>query len=77
MRVRAGLYDLAERYRAFALLGAPTRRPVADEHAAIAAAALSRQPEAAVAAMVHHISLTARLVREALNALAERAAEEP
>lgn len=71
MRVRAGLYDLAERYRAFALFGAPTRRPVADEHAAIAAAALSRQPDVAVAAMVHHIGFTARLVREALNALAE------
>jgi DNA-binding GntR family transcriptional regulator len=74
MRVRAGLYDLAERYRAFALLGAPTRRPVADEHAAIAAAALSRQPDVAAAAMVHHIGLTARLVREALNALADTAA---
>jgi DNA-binding GntR family transcriptional regulator len=77
MRVRAGLYDQAERYRAFALLGAPTRRPVADEHAAIAAAALSRQPDVAVAAMVHHIGLTARLVREALNALAETAGPEP
>jgi len=70
MRVRSGLYDLAERYRAFALHGAPTRRPVADEHAAIAAAALSRQPDVAVAAMVHHISFTARLVREALNVTA-------
>jgi len=69
MRVRAGLYDLAERYRALALHGAPTRRPAADEHAAIAAAALSRQPDVAVAAMVHHIGLTARLVRDALNAL--------
>jgi DNA-binding GntR family transcriptional regulator len=70
MRVRSGLYDLAERYRAFALYGAPTRRPAADEHAAIAAAALSRQPDVAVAAMVHHISFTAQLVREALNVLA-------
>jgi DNA-binding GntR family transcriptional regulator len=69
MRVRAGLYDLSERYRAFALHGATTRRPVADEHAAIAAAALSRQPDVAVAAMSHHIALTAQLVREALNAL--------
>jgi len=77
MRVRSGLYDLAERYRAFALQGASsTRRPVSDEHAAIAAAALSRQPDVAVAAMVHHIGFTGRLVREALDLLADPASSD-
>lgn len=68
LRIRSGLYDLAERYRFLAMRQAAKPRPVADEHATIAAAALSRQSEVAVAAMANHIRFTAQLVREALSA---------
>jgi DNA-binding GntR family transcriptional regulator len=68
LRVRDALYDLAERYRCLAARQAAGARPVADEHAAIAAAALARNEDAAVGALADHIRLTARIVRQALEA---------
>jgi DNA-binding GntR family transcriptional regulator len=65
--VRRALYDLAERYRFLAIQRAAAPRPVADEHAAITAAALARRPAEAIAALSDHIRLTTRLVRDALG----------
>ena len=63
LRIRTQLYDLSERYRALAAIGAAPPRPVADEHAAIFRAVLARDAETAVAALSAHISLTTALVR--------------
>jgi DNA-binding GntR family transcriptional regulator len=68
LRIRNDLYDHAERYRFLALRGtAAAPRPVAHEHAAIAAAALERHKAKAVKALSAHIRLTARIVRDALR----------
>jgi DNA-binding GntR family transcriptional regulator len=67
LRIRSDLYDHAERYRVFALRRAPAPRPVADEHTAIAAAALARQKPQALKAAAAHIRLTTKMVRAALQ----------
>jgi DNA-binding GntR family transcriptional regulator len=67
LRIRSDLYDHAERYRVFAIRRAPTPRPVEDEHAAIAAAALARQRSQALKAAAAHIRLTTKMVRAALE----------
>ncbi len=67
IRIRSDLYDHAERYRVFALRRAPAPRPVADEHAAIAAAALARNKSRVLKAAAHHIRLTTKMVRAALH----------
>jgi DNA-binding GntR family transcriptional regulator len=78
LRIRAGLYDLSERYRFLAMRLTTARpRPVTDEHAAIAAAALSRQADVALAAMANHIRFTAQLVRNELSSLGVLAVAAP
>jgi DNA-binding GntR family transcriptional regulator len=71
IRIRSDLYDHAERYRFFALHRAPTPRLVADEHAAIAAAAIARDKAKALKAAAAHIRLTTQMVRAALEKAGE------
>ena len=63
----AQLYDLAVRYRNVARLAAYPSRQIGDEHAAIAAAALARDSETAVALLVDHYRKTGDFLYQKLS----------
>ncbi len=60
------LYDLAVRYRNLASSSAYPKRKISEEHAAISAAALSRESDKAVALLMDHYRKTGEFLRRAL-----------
>lgn len=61
------LYDLAVRYRNVARLAAYPERKIAEEHSAIAEAALARDIDRAVALLVDHYRTTGRFLHKFLE----------